>query len=843
MRKALLPLACISFLMTPARGASVAAAQSPELRRSLQRETTLMIDLLQGYHYSDRSFNELKAAALIDRFVGGLDPSREVFLASDVEFFHRRFDRSLKTVYLFRGDVQPAYEIFDRFVERFNARSPSIVRYLEQGPELEADDAAAPKSGPDAGRPREASAYAESRSSTPAWAPDAATLDRRGERRLRLDILGEMLRGRTREEAIARVREREQERLGQVKAWDAQSVRETFLDSMLASFDAHSGYFSKESSRYFTQSITGSDLGLGLDFTLHKGSLLVSRVVEGGPADVDGRIAAGDRLLAVRAEAGEWKDASAWTQRDVFAALQGKQGERVTLRLAGVQSPTPMEIELAYTRHERIEGHASGTLVSIPSSPGSETIKVGLITLPAFYVNPDAEGGPASTSSDVQELLRKLKEQGAQAIVLDLRTNGGGVMNEAVKTAGLFISKGPLFFSRGLDRKVTTMADEDPAVEWAGPLVVLVSGNSASASEAFSGALQWHGRALIAGSEHTFGKGSAQDYIDMGTLSGGALSQRQDSWGTLRLTRMLFYFPGGQSPQLSGVRSDIVLPVYWRDRARTLEADLPNALPNETVPAVAGAPDPGEGVCRLTPSLIQRLRGLSEARVAGLPEFELAERSGAAWRAIDELDRLPARGQDWLGEARAREAAQSAAFRAWMDFDDTAAYPQSEVVLASVAGVCERHAQAVRKPAAAQIPRLGRTVGGVHYLEFKGRVIDADLRSLDYTARMDDAEALAQAWASATGQPASAAAVRRVLTRLRLAMVDEEPQPDITGLLAAEFGASADTTIQAVGARAFMDKLVQLERWIVREHALLDVRRRESLRIAADWVREGAVSP
>ena len=840
MRKALLSLACISFLMTPASGAPVAAAQSPDLRRSLQRETTLMIDLLQGYHYSDRSFNELKASALLDRYVGGLDPNREVFLASDIEFFHRRFDRSLKTVYLFRGDVQPAYEIFDRFVERLNARIPSIQRYLEQGPDLEAEDDAAPKPAPDAPRPRDTSAYAESLSSVPAWAPDAATLDRRGQRRLRLDILGEMLRGRTREEAIARVREREQERLGLVKAWDAQAVRETFLDSMLANFDAHSGYFSKESSRYFTQSITGSDLGLGLDFTLHKGSLLVSRVVEGGPADVDGRITAGDRLLAVRPEAGEWKDASAWTQREVFMALQGKQGERVTLRLANAQSQTPSEIELAYARHERIEGHASGALVSIPASGGAVGAKVGLITLPAFYVNPDAEGGPASTSSDVQALLRKLKELGAQAIVLDLRNNGGGVMNEAVKTAGLFITQGPLLFSRGLDRKVTAMADEDPSVEWAGPLVVLVSGNSASASEAFSGALQWHGRALIAGSAHTFGKGSAQDYIDMATLAGGGLNQRQDSWGTLRLTRMLFYFPGGESPQLAGVRSDIVLPVYWRDRARTLESDLPNALPNETVPAVAGAPDPGEGVSRLNPSLIQRLRALSEARVAALPEFAIAERSGAAWRALDDLDRLPALGQAWLREARAREAAQAAAFSAWMDFDDTAAYPQTKVELPSVASVRERHEQSVRKPAAAQRPRLGRTVGGVHYLEFKGRVIDADLRSLDYAARMADAEALSQAWTASTSKPASVAAVRRVLTRLRLAIADEGPQPDVAALLSEELGAPADSSTLEEGTRAFMDKLVQLERWIVREHVPLDVRRREAVRIAADWVREGA---
>ncbi len=821
-----------------------------------------MIDMLQGYHYSDRSFNDLKAAELIDSFLDRLDRDRNTLTAADVEYFHRRFDRNLKSVYLFRGDVQPAYEIFDRLVERILSRGEWIRRRLERGIEFEEGPAegAAPATAPVVPSAGAAPVAASSSGDAPAvapataataaaaakgsrpeprepWAADEKALDERWEQRLRRDVLGELLRGRTLEQAQAWVRDHYAGSLKQLRAWDAQHVREVFLNSMLESFDAHSGYFSKESAESFTTSITGSSQGVGISFELHEGHLHVESLVAGGPADRDGRIVPGERLLSLQEEGGERLELGGLPPREALRKLEGKEGSRVILGFGDEGGRLLREVELERSRHERTEGHAAGVLVQVPSEGGLR--KVGLISVPAFYHNPKAEGGSSSTSSDVRELVEKLVAQGAEGIVMDLRNNGGGVMNEALKTVGLFISKGPVFLSRGLDRKVTTMSDEDESLCYGGPLVVLVSGNSASASEAFSGALQWYRRALVVGSPQTFGKGSAQDYIDLRTLANGSLNSHQDGWGVLRLTRQLFYYPDGRSPQLLGVKSDIAFPDYWRDTPHGTEKDKPKALPNETIAAGSPAPAGNGSPVFLRSAFMGTLSALSSERQRTLREFSLAARSTELHSREDHMGDVPLRPASWQAVHAEREAQRIAVAAEWNRLLESEGFAHERVELASIERVRQRHQEALRRAAAGGQARVGRTVGGIHYLETSpgGRILDVPLRHIDLHARRADAALLAETWSAACGLPLSPAAVERFLVRLGLALAEKGQEPDLHTVMGPELPAGADRASIEQGLNALVDRMVRLDSDLCSGRFFMDVRRREALRIAADWAR------
>lgn len=833
MRRALLGILCSGILVTASGAPSVAGALSPEARRSMQREATLMIDMLQGYHYSDRSFRELRADEFLERYLDGLDPERLFLLASDVEYFHRRFDRNMKSIYLFRGDVQPGFEIFDRVAERIRTRTEWALARLGQGvlsvpvagagevPVWSEEDSLAAEHGP-------------GRRGLP-WAADERSLDARWERRLRRAVLNELLRGRSLAEAHEWIRDQYKRRLVRLRLWDAQVVRERFLNSMLESFDAHSGYFSRESAEAFTQAITGSSLGVGLDFELHGEHLHVSRVVEGGPADLDGRITRGERLWAMAEAGAEKRDASSWTMHELHRALQGAEGSRLTLWLGGEQGDGLHAVELVRTRHERPDGHASAALVQVPSGGGLR--KVGLIRLPAFFVNPQAEGGASSTSAEMRELIGKLAQGGAEALVLDLRDNGGGVMEEARRTAGLFIRKGPLFQTRGLDRKVSLMEDEDETLAWGGPLVVLVSANSASASEAFAGTMQWHGRALVVGAESTFGKGSAQDYIDMRTLSGGGISAHQDEWGVLRLTRMLFYFPDGRSPQLHGVRSDIVLPETRRDRAPVLESQLPNALPNETIPPAAASPgDLNKGLALVSPPLVAALSEASVQRRSTLPEFGLATSIAAVQVELRSMQGVPLTQEAWLASISEREARRVSLVLEWRALMSREGFVHAMVPLDAVQRVEERHREALRRAGPGGRPREGRVLGGICHVDTQAAEgEDLVLEELDLGLGLARPAPLEEAWRAATGSVPREGGMVCALRRLRAAIAEDGIQPDVVAVLCSKLGTPVDTGCAEVGAASVMRGLNMLGRSASPGAFPMDLHRREALRIAADW--------
>jgi carboxyl-terminal processing protease len=256
---------------------------------------------------------------------------------------------------------------------------------------------------------------------------------------------------------------------------------------------------------------------------------------------------------------------------------------------------------------------AKAQIIDLPN--GDKTQRIGVIDLPGFYAGEgDGKSAPTSAAADVARLISKLKKENVTGIILDLRRNGGGSLQEAIDLTGLFISSGPVVQTRNYEGRVEISRDKDNKIAWDGPLVVLTSRFSASASEIVAGALQDYGRAVVVGDTSTFGKGTVQTIIPLGRIMQGEGITPGSDPGALKVTISKFYRPSGQSTQLEGVKADIVIPSLT-DLPEIGESDMENPLPWDTIPAAKYTP-----VNRVAPAL-ETLRTRSGERLAKAEDF------------------------------------------------------------------------------------------------------------------------------------------------------------------------------------------------------------------------------
>ncbi len=818
MRRLGLGFLCF-FWLAPAPVAAIPldATLRADERRSLQREALLVIELLQGLHYSDRPFRDLNSHELLDRYLENLDSDHLMFTAPDVEFIHHRFDRDLKPVYLFKGDLHPAFEIYDLFAARALARCGWIDQRMQRPLDLTED----------------VRAVVDRRKA--AWPSADDTADALWDQWLRLEVIDEMLDGRDQSAAVADVRRLNEEFRRQIEEMDPLAVREQFLNSLLEFFDPHSGYFSRDSALQFNAMMSGAVVGIGVDLRSLHGRFVVETVQPGGPADRSGRINPGDEIVSVAEAGGNAVEVSGRRLRELAPLMSGAPGSKVTLAFKPQGAGKPAEITLERARVEIARDHAWGAVATLPG--GDRPVAVGLLTLPAFY-GASGDGSPAaSVSANVRELIAQFSARGVEAVAIDLRDNGGGLLDEAVKLAGLFIRKGSVMLVRGLDGNVVEHRDDDPSVAFAGPLVILTSRSSASASEGFAGALQCYHRAVIAGPESTFGKGTAQDIIDLRKLDLGTPAPRQEGWGALRVTRQYFFLPDGGTPQQKGIASDIVLPSHYSPEP--MEKDLPHALPGEVIAAHPQA-DAVQGIAVVTDDVLGRLRAASSARIRDLPEFALQKRAiefRRAWWTRRELSLLlDVRRRERAGEDQTRAALR----KERQELEAQLACPTSSIDLAVVAENDRIHQAALR---ARTLPDGSSCVNhffwNVFYYELSpgGRIREVGVNSLDFDALAADPGSLAAAWKRATSLPLADGQVAAILADLRRRSRTPDEATDIPAIFRQQTGPEIAALVLAAGMDAFFKKAIELDGEVLREHPGLDVSLRESLRIAADWAR------
>ena len=575
--------------------ATAYSLRSPEKLDATQTEaavTALTAKILESSQFAHRELDNELAGKFLDRYLDTLDGGRMIFLQSDVEEF-ARLRPQLAQATRRSGDTRPAQIIFQRYIERLGERAASIARILKTenftftGEEHYTYDR---KTAP---RPRD-----------PAAAEDL------WRQQLRFEYLQEKLAGK-KESEIAQTLIRRSDRLVQtMRKYNDQTVLELYLNALAHVYDPHSNYMGREQLASFNISMNLSLVGIGVTLNTEDGYCEINELVPGGPAARSGLLKNGDRIVGVaQGDNKEFTDLVDMPLPQAVELIRGTKGTKVNLSIipsGAADSAVRKTISIVRDEIKLEDQQAKARIVDL-TVPTGKTKRVGVIDLPSFYASEGKEA--RSATADVAKLVSKLKEENVTGIILDLRHNGGGSLDEAIELTGLFIPSGPVVQTRTMEGRVQVGADHDGVTLYDGPLVVLTSRFSASASEILAGALQDYGRAIIVGDTSTFGKGTVQTILPLArVMEQEGLAPSEDP-GALKVTISKFYRPSGKSTQLEGVKSDIVLPSI-SDSLEVGEAELENPLPWDTIRGLDLA-----GSDRVAPYLTT-LRASSAERIA-----------------------------------------------------------------------------------------------------------------------------------------------------------------------------------------------------------------------------------
>src|SRR5438270_3122630 len=571
-----------------------AALAAPPAPASSRETVTMSVGrLLEEGHYTRQKLNEEVSKKFLQTYLEMLDFSHLFFTQEDVDAVTAKYGNSMAGDILL-GTMKPAYEIYALYTKRVDERVGKIKEQLKQPIDFKSN-----------------ATVELSRQKSP-WPKNEAEADQlwRG------CIANELLQEHLSEHPIeppAQLVSRRYERLARnIHEQDKDEQMKLYLDALAQAYDPHSEYLSKADMKNFSINMGLSLVGIGAMLRSEDGYAKIESLVPGGPAQVDGRLKVGDRITAVAQGPTEFVDVRDMRLDKVVEMIRGKKGTHVRLLVIPSDAPDPskrknVELVRDEIKLKDMEAHAD---IIIRKDENGEPIKLGWLTLPSFYADMDKH--QKSTTRDVLALLKRLKRENIAGLVVDLRKNGGGSLEEALSLTGLFLKSGPVVQTKGSNGNIVVSSDPDPGIAYAGPLVVLTSRQSASASEIFAAALQDYGRAVIAGDKNTFGKGTVQTILPIGRFT-SLLGSRSDDDGELKLTIQKFYRVAGGSTQLHGVASDIVLPTLT-DLPEFGAGALKNCLPYDEVPKA-----------RYTkwssPLFIDELRRRSTERVQRDPEF------------------------------------------------------------------------------------------------------------------------------------------------------------------------------------------------------------------------------
>ncbi|MFM9058439.1 MAG: carboxy terminal-processing peptidase [Planctomycetaceae bacterium] len=558
------------------------------VRRHLERE-----------HYLRQPIDDAVARRWFEKFLESLDPMKVYFLQSDVDAFAQRRDALDDVVK--KGDVSFAYEVFNRFLQRVDARQPLIDRLLSTPHDFT----------------KQESIVVDRKATT--WAQTEAEAEDLWRRRIKWDLLVQKMEKTPPEEVKDKLLRRYRSFAKRMHQMTADELLETYLSSLTSSFDPHTSFMSPGTLENFEIGMKLELDGIGAQLKGEDGYTTIVELTPGGAADKDGRLKAKDRVVGVGQGAeGEIVDTVDMNLNEVVKLIRGKRGTVVRLKVMPVGETVPKVYDITRAKIELKDSEARGEVLEHGKKPDGTPWRIGFINLPSFYMDmAGAQQGQAdfkSSTRDTKRLLDDFRRQGVDCVVLDLRSNGGGSLPEAIKLTGLFIDRGPVVQVKDADKQVRPFDDVEAGTAWDGPLVVLTSKFSASASEILAGAIQDYHRGLIVGDEATHGKGTVQSLLDLGRQ----LFQRFDnapSLGAIKITMQQFYRPSGASTQLEGVKSDVVLPSITA-HLPVGERDLDNALPFDRVPPAAYRDDG-----RVRDAVVEQLRRRSAERVHDKKDF------------------------------------------------------------------------------------------------------------------------------------------------------------------------------------------------------------------------------
>lgn len=538
----------------------------PQILKPLEvhpRTSLTVVEQLRHNHYVKKPLDDAISSDVFDNYLDALDPGRAYFMAADVEKFEQyryALDDALK-----HAQLKPAFEIFNRYQARIIERLQYLVDQAENGiaeidfttdEEIEIDREHSP------------------------WPADEAQMNDLWRKRLKAAVLAMRLNDKPAEEISELLTKRYKNRLKQALQTKSEDAFQVYVNAFATTYDPHTQYFSPRTSQNFNINMSLSLEGIGAVLKAEDDYTSVVRLVPAGPADKADNIDVADKIISVgQGEAGPLIDVVGWRLDDVVELIRGPKGSTVRLEIIPADSDDDVSKVIAIERDsvQLEEQAAQAKLLTL--NQGDAEFRVGVIEIPTFYVDFRAmqQGDPdaRSTTKDVRNLITQLRQEEVDALIVDLRNNGGGSLQEADTLTGLFIESGPTVQVKAARRRANVYADTDDSVTWDGPMAVMVNRLSASASEIFAGAIQDYGRGIILGGQ-TFGKGTVQTLIPLNR-------------GQLKITAAKFYRVSGQSTQHQGVLPDIAFPDLY-DTDQIGESSLEDAMPWDMIqPAVYDA--------------------------------------------------------------------------------------------------------------------------------------------------------------------------------------------------------------------------------------------------------------
>ena len=602
-----LALAAPLALLARADGEAVPAAPTADQSTTSKLVYGLLSD--SRYAYRPRALDDALSQDIFTRYLEALDGGKQYFTVADVDKFgayKTQLDDAIRS-----GDLAPAYDIFALYKQRVSGRVAYARALLKQDFDFSGDQR-----------------WEYDREDAP-WAADTQELDTVWKKSVMNDWLRLKLAGQKPDEIRKTLDKRYATYQRSVDELKSEDVFQTFLNGYSSAIDPHTDYFTPKTAENFNQSMSLSLEGIGAQLQRQDDMVVIREIIAGGPADLNGQLKAGDRIVAVgQGKSGPMTDVIGWRIDDVVAQIRGKKDTQVRLEYIPAESGIDGKHALVTITRQKVkleEQAAKSEIITAPAANGEPARRIGVIKLPAFYQdfegrrrNPDDY---TSATRDISKLLAQFKTDGVDGVVMDLRNNGGGSLDEAVELTGLFIDKGPVVQVRESGGRVTVNADRKPGVAWDGPLAVLTNRGSASASEIFAGAIQDYGRGLVIG-ETTFGKGTVQNLVDLDRWP----ANETPRFGQVKLTIAQFFRVAGGSTQHKGVVPDIAFPVSV-DATEYGESTYDNALPWTKIAAV-----PHIQYGNFTP-LLPRLEALHASRIAQDKEFQWWSQDVSEFRA------------------------------------------------------------------------------------------------------------------------------------------------------------------------------------------------------------------
>lgn len=630
--KRFLPSTALALALAFAALPSHAARSNPWDGLQPDREQVIaslnVVELLKRHHYSKPPLDDARSAQVFDNYLKALDPARSYFTAADIAAFEpwrHRFDDYLKS-----GELQPGFVIYKRHLERMQERLEFALGLLEGG--VESFDFSLDES------------LETDRENAP-WAADRAALDELWRLRLKDEVLRLRIAGKEpaaiRELLVKRYRN-QLKRLAQTRGED---IFQAYINAFAQTYDPHTSYLSPENAENFDINMSLSLEGIGAILQSDNEYVKIVRLVPAGPAEKSKQLNTADRIVGVAQGDREMVDVIGWRLDEVVKLIRGPKGSLVRLEvIPASNAPNDLSTRVVTITREAVkleEQAAKKSLLELEHD--GRQYRLGVIEIPTFYLDFKAyrSGNPdyRSTTRDVRRLLGELQAEGVDGVVIDLRNNGGGSLQEANELTGLFIDKGPTVLVRNSDGRVDVLTDDARGTAYDGPLAVLVNRLSASASEIFAGAMQDYHRALILGGQ-TFGKGTVQTIQPL-------------NHGELKLTLAKFYRVSGQSTQHQGVLPDIAYPATF-DIEDIGESALPAVMPWDRIaPAVRPAGNPFQ-------PFLAELKARHEARSAGNPDFIFARQNLELSRQLMQETRVSLNEEKRRTQQRAIEERQLA---------------------------------------------------------------------------------------------------------------------------------------------------------------------------------------